>query len=471
MSQGWVVLKFGGTSVAGRPQWETIAGLVAERRSQGFNVLLVCSAVAGMTNALNALADDPGCADKRRVIVDRHRALGADLGVPDEVWLEPALEWLTRCSADLHNGGGHRAHAEMLALGECLSTRIGAAFLQRHGLDARWQDARRVLHAAHEPELSPARQWLSGSCAAGVDEALQQQWVGAGSVVITQGYIAGTADDCTVLLGRGGSDTSAALLAGRLSARWVEIWTDVPGLFSADPRVVPNARLLASLEYGEALEMAASGARVIHARCIRAAAATATPIIIRDTANPQMPGTRIEPVPSDRAGVKAITCQKDMVVLLLQNLDTRREVGFLARAFDVFRQHGVSIDLVATSETTTTVALNAVANHLDDSGLASLVADLGVHCLVQAHADCVCVNLVGTEVRKALSRLQDAMRFFDDHPLLMLSLSANDLCLSLLIEAADHEALLQAAHRALIPPVSNIVSSVFGASWADLQHA
>jgi diaminopimelate decarboxylase/aspartate kinase len=214
--------------------------------------------------------------------------------------------------------------------------------------------------------------------------------------------------------------------------------------------------------------MAASGARVIHPHSIRAAAATKTPIVIGDMLRPGIAGTRIGTAASTGDGVKAVTCQEDMAVMLLQNLDARRQVGFLAGVFDVFRRHGVSIDLVATSETTTTVALNKAANHLDAGGLDRLEAGLGQHCTVKRFDDCVCVNLVGRGARKSLSRLGGVMRYFDDHPLLMVSQSANDLCLSLLMPSGDHISLLQAAHSALIPPGPD---NVFGEAWQQLRAA
>ena len=163
-----------------------------------------------------------------------------------------------------------------------------------------------------------------------------------------------------------------------------------------------------------------------------------------------------------------------MVVLLLQNIDTRREVGFLARVFDIFRRNGVSIDLVATSETTTTVAINGPANHLDESAMGVLIKELQVQCTVQVHTHCVCINLVGSSVRTALAKLQSAMKFFESHPLLMLSQSANDLCLSLLINERDHEDLLRLAHQALIPagPAQGddvFGDAVFGPRWQDIQ--
>jgi aspartokinase len=159
-----------------------------------------------------------------------------------------------------------------------------------------------------------------------------------------------------------------------------------------------------------------------------------------------------------------------MVVLLLQNIDTRREVGFLARVFNIISQQGVSIDLVATSETTTTVALHAPANHLDEPALAKLVAELETQCTVRLFTDCVCVNFVGRGVRTVLANMQSTMRFFEDHPLLMLSQSANDLCLSLLVNSRDHEVLLRQAHAILVEEGPNACTQrgVFGPSWQDI---
>ena len=475
----WVVLKFGGTSVSGRPQWQVIAGLVQARRTRGARVLLVCSAVSGVTNDLAALADDPASEVKITALLQRHRRLAGELGVTETGCLQLAEATIRRCAHELaaakSPGEEYAVRAELLGMGEWLSTRIGAEFLKQF-VAVSWVDVRTALRVREEPQLSAARQWLSASCEPGGDAELARRWQQLEAVVITQGFMASTGDGRTALLGRGGSDTSAALLAGRLEAFELEIWTDVPGLFSADPRLVPQARLLAELAYDEALEMAASGAKVVHPRCIRAAAATRTPVLIRDTGRPGLGGTRIgyparEANRTEARGVKAITCQKDMVVLLLQNIDTRREVGFLARVFDIFRRHGVSIDLVATSETTTTVALNGPANHLDEPALARLVDELQTQCTVKLYTHCVCINLVGTAVRTALADLQSTMRFFDDHPLLMLSQSANDLCLSLLLEAADHELLLRRAHEVLIPSGAGPAAhqGVFGPSWQEIQ--
>jgi diaminopimelate decarboxylase/aspartate kinase len=470
VADNWIVLKFGGTSVAGRPQWETIESLARSRRAEGYRVLLVCSAAAGVTNQLDTLADKPGSVSLNEELLDTHRALGLELGVDEKLWLPEAEQKLQLCLHKFVHEPGPQFRAGLLAMGEWLSTRIGCHFLQQR-LDAAWVDVLEALEVVREEDLSPARQWLSADCKPGEAPELARRWSALSPILVTQGFIARTKEGGTALLGRGGSDTSAALLAGRLSARRLEIWTDVPGLFSADPRLISEARLLTEVDYAEALEMAASGARVVHPRCIRAAAATGTPVLIRDSNLPDIVGTRIGRKHSEPSGIKTVTCQGGMAVLLLQNLDARFQVGFLAEVFAIFRRRGISIDLVATSETTTTVAINCGPNHLGEEELRDLTQDLGSLCKATLFLDCICVNLVGRGARTALSRLQNVMRYFDDHPLLMVSQSANDLCLSLLVHSGDHLALIEGAHRALIPGAAEgLTDGVFGPTWSQIQR-
>jgi diaminopimelate decarboxylase/aspartate kinase len=160
-----------------------------------------------------------------------------------------------------------------------------------------------------------------------------------------------------------------------------------------------------------------------------------------------------------------------MAVILLQNLDARHQVGFLAQVFEIFRRLGISVDLVATSETTTTVAVNRDANHLDADELGTLVSELAERCSVKLFDNCVCVNLVGRGIRTSLVRLQPVMAHFEQQPLLMLSQSANDLCLSILVNAGDENPLLRSAHDALIPGVDSGLKDVFGDSWQQIRAA
>lgn len=466
MSEKWLVLKFGGSSVRGIEQWRSIAERIAERRAEGYRVLLVCSAVQGVTDLLQDISRSPADESLQTRFTERHQRLASELGIAGDEWISKASQRVARLTSDLQAAPSPAKTAELLALGEWLSTRLGWVFLQE-SMAVEWVDARGLLEVKPDPERSERRQWFSADCQPGADAALLTGLNGCGPVVITQGFIARMPSGGTALLGRGGSDTSAALLGGRIGAERVEIWTDVPGLFSADPRVIPQARLLCRLDYAEALEMAASGACVVHARCIRAASETQTPLWIRDTGRPNLEGTRIDGQSAEREGAKAAVCQKGMAVLLLQNIDPRQQVGFLAWVFNIIAGRGISIDLVATSETTTTVALNREANHLGAEDLCGLTDELRQRCKVDLYTDCVTVNIVGRGVRTALSGLGEAFARFEDLPLLMVSQSANDLCLSLLVKRGDEQELLRAAHRALIPRTAD--DELFGPSWEELE--
>jgi diaminopimelate decarboxylase/aspartate kinase len=473
MSQQWTVMKFGGTSVASEPQWATIAGLAQRHRSAGRRVLVVCSAMAGVTDALLEIAA-MGVDEAAEPIIQlalKHRQLADDLGIDAAVVVDT---WCRKLHVALDEFEGPRRVAQVAWLGEWILTQMGCLYLSK-SLDAGWVDAREALQALPESKDTQQRALLGAHCESAPDPQLEQRWAALQPVLVTQGFVARSAEGDTVLLGRGGSDTSAALLASRLGAAICEIWTDVPGLFSADPRVVQDARQLRSLGYSEALEMAAGGARVIHPRCIRAAADAQIPIEIRDLSKPSLPGTCIGGsglAATGAGGVKAVVCQTQMAVLLLENRDIRQQVGFLAWVFTCISEAGVSVDLVATSETTTTLAINLAVNHLDELGLEALAGQLRQRCRVSVFNDCACINLVGRGARHALQHFGASADVFDDCPLLMLSQSANDLCISLLVDADCAGLLLARMHEALIINLDHKAGDmVFGPTWLELQAA
>src|SRR5262249_49245597 len=268
----WIVLKFGGTSVSSLANWANVVRIVAERRAQGARVLIVHSALTGITDRLERLLDaaiGQAQEEELRAIDECHRRLASDLSVPLGEDVERRLAELREIAAGVALVGevSERTRARVLAAGELMATDIGARYLRREGLEVAWLDARALLRA--ERAAGAARtSVLSAVCSFGPDAALRRELEALPPVVITQGFIASDEDGNTVLLGRGGSDTSAAYLAAKLQAQKLEIWTDVPGMFSANPRSTPTARMLKALHYDEAQEIASNGAKVLHPRCI-----------------------------------------------------------------------------------------------------------------------------------------------------------------------------------------------------------
>ncbi len=286
-------------------------------------------------------------------------------------------------------------------------------------------------------------------------------------VVLTQGYIASNASGETVLLGRGGSDTSGAYFAAKLGAVRLEIWTDVPGMFSANPRSTPAARLLRALHYDEAQEIASSGARVLHPRCILPLKQAQIPLWIYATQTPQLEGTHISASGRDGAAqVKAVCLRKGITLLALDSPGMWHEVGFLADAFRIFKRHGMSVDQVATSETNVTVSLDPSANLLDQGTLSALVDELGQLCRVQVIGPCAQVGLVGRNIRGVLHQLGAAFKLFAEQRVYMVGQAANDLNFTIVVDEAQGDRLAQELHDLLIRPVAG--DTVLGPSWAEL---
>ena len=202
MAEKWLVLKFGGTSVAGRQQWETIASIVRARRSGGYRVLLVCSAVSGVTDLLETLSVQVDSEPLLAEILQIHRALAKQLRVNFDHRLAEAEQHIFHCLERIARTPGPQWKAALLATGEWLSTRLGAQFLQQ-SLDVDWVDARDVLEVLPEPDRSPPRQWLSATCKPGKDSSLCGRWMELKPVLVTQGFVARTRQGKTALLGRG----------------------------------------------------------------------------------------------------------------------------------------------------------------------------------------------------------------------------------------------------------------------------
>jgi diaminopimelate decarboxylase/aspartate kinase len=296
---------------------------------------------------------------------------------------------------------------------------------------------------------------------------LQARLAGLPGIILTQGFIAAGEDGRTVLLGRGGSDTSAAYFAAKLAAERLEIWTDVPGLFTANPRAVPTARLLKALDYDEAQEIATSGAKVLHPRCIQPARQHGIPIHVFATQSPELPGTVIA-AQTGAAGarLKAIALRKGITLVSMDSPGMWQQVGFLADAFQVFKRHGLSIDLVSTSETHVTVSLDPQANRVDAATLAALTADLSNLCRVRVIGPCASLSLLGRDIRAILHRLGEAFELFEEQRVHLVSQAANDLNFTFVIDEDQGDRLVAQLHDRLIRAVAN--DAVLGPTWEQL---
>lgn len=470
----WVVMKFGGTSVSTADDWRMIAAVLQNRIAEGLRPVVVHSALQGVSNALNAVLEtvhrDPE--PVLAAIREQHYGLAADLELDGRALLDADLEELNRLLAGVRlvRETSMRVKARVMALGELMATRIGAAFLNRAGIATEWHDARAILASEHRANRSESQNYLSAICGFAPDPKLARTFEAHGKVVLTQGFIAGNARGETVLLGRGGSDTSAACFAAKLEARRLEMWTDVPGMYTADPRLVPSARLLVDLHYDEAQELASMGSKMLHPRCLSPLRAAGIPLFIRCTTAPHIAGTVISSVTREtEPQVKGISTRAGTVLISMSGAVMWHEVGFLAEAFACFRNHGVSIDLVSTSETTVTVSIDTADEMFSKEVSSALLRDLEALCRVRLIPDCAVVSLVGRRIRTILPRLAPALAVFEEEKIHLVSQASNDLNFSFVIDQGEAPRLVSKLHASMIRQASG--SPAFGPSWEELFGA
>ena len=468
----WVVMKFGGSSVSTADNWNTIAELTKRRLEQGLKPVIVHSALKGISNALEeilqaAVVSDPS--DQLGEIRAQHYALAAELGLDGAALLDDTLHELDQLFAGVRlvKEVSVRVRVRIMALGELMSTRLGAEFLASVGVPVQWVDARDLLVSKSGGGRNPVNAYLSATCNFEPNEAIRSALASHDKVILTQGFIARNTAGDTVLLGRGGSDTSAAYIAAILGARRLEIWTDVPGMFSADPRVVPSARLLIALHYDEAQELASAGSSVLHPRCISPLRAYGIPLFVRSTTTPEIAGTVISSVTEEvEPQVKGICIRDGLTLISMSTVGMWQEVGFLAKAFAAFSEHGVSIDLVSTSETNVTVSIDTSDGMLPEDVEASLIHDLGLLCRVRVISGCSAVSLVGRKIRTIIPRLAPALEVFEEERIHLMSQAANDLNLSFVVDRQQGPRLVSKLHATIIRKKGG--STVLGPSWERL---
>ena len=471
----WVVLKFGGTSVSTAENWATIAQIVQNRIDAGLQPVIVHSALKGVSNTLESVLEHAVSGTASTLLEElrtQHFKLAEELGLDAKALLGDTLHELEQLVAGVRlvREVSVRVRVRIMALGELMATRLGAQYLNARGIATEWADARELLTSETRGGRRDERSYLSATCGFDADGELAARLQAIGKVVLTQGFIARNDRGETVLLGRGGSDTSAAYFAARLQARRLEIWTDVPGMFTADPRVVPSARLLVALHYDEAQELASAGSAVLHPRCLSPVREHGIPLFIRSASAPDIQGTVISSVTEEvEPQVKGICSRDGLTLVTMDTVGMWHEVGFLAKAFAVFSNHGVSVDLVSTSETNVTVSIDTEDGGLPEDTVIGLVHDLEELCRVRLIEGVSAVSLVGRKIRTIMPRIAPALEVFEEERIHLMSQSANDLNLSFVVDKKQGERLVGKLHTSVIRKTGG--SAAFGPSWEALFSA
>lgn len=464
----YVVSKFGGTSVASLAGWTTIREVILAHRAEGRRTILVCSAVAGVTNRLTASIDRISSGEDPTTHLDEIRALHAELAAALDIDAktlladdEQRLRELCSPTTDL----APSVRAEILAHGELMSTRLGAAWLAKCGIGAVRVDARTLLRSVGDSKR--AERYLSATCAPGRGELLPALNAIDATVIVTQGFIASNDDGETVVLGRGGSDTSGAYFAAGSAADALEIWTDVPGMFTADPRHVKDARLLRRLSFREAEAAGALGAKVLHPRTIEPMRQAGIPIRIRWTAHPEVEGTVITRRRSPR-GAKAVVSRRDLALVTMWRPSSWQPIGFMAKVASRFHAFGLSMDLISSSPSEIRVTIDLAAFPTARADLARLCADLEEVCRPRVMSNVVCVSVVGAGISESMLAAWPRFAPIANAAVHLVTHSANGDHVSFIVDPHVEADLVAAAHAELLARSGD--ESTFGGRLSELAR-
>lgn len=442
-----IVCKFGGTSVADAAAIDRACAIIQSKRDR--QPVVVVSALGGATNALLDLAHRAAGGDLLAALQlieqlrDRHLRVAAALLVDspkaDDIAAEigTAFDELAHLAEAFRTLGylTPRSLDTVAAIGELLSSQIVAAAFSHRGLPAEWIDARQVmvtndLFTRAEPDIDE------------IARTVQQFLVpvmARGAVPVIGGFVGATSAHVTTTLGRGGSDYSASLIGAALDAEAIEIWTDVDGMLTADPRIIPAARLIERIRFDEAAELASFGAKVLHPSTISPAVQRGIPVYVFNARNAAGKGTMIAH-DAPRHPVRAIAGKRNTTLVNVKSARMLLAHGFLRRVFEVFERHRTSVDVVTTSEVSISVTLDDPAN------LESVVSDLMEFGDVSVERNRGVVAIVGAGIADGSRALADAIGALGPVPVHMASLSATGINFTLVIDDDEVVPAMQRLH-------------------------
>lgn len=442
-----IVCKFGGTSVGDPAAIRRLAGIVQRRLTE--RPLVVVSALAGATDALLGLARAAAAGDHAALdaglasLLNRHRDTARGLGLDDQLVArleEEGAALGARLRATLERGADAELLDRMAGQGELWSSRIVAGALTARGLEAEWVDVREVMRTDDQfGRAVPDRDELARRAPELFGPILER-----GAVPVTQGFIGATADGRPTTLGRGGSDYTASLLGAALGAERVEIWTDVSGLMTADPRIVPHARRLPLASHHEAAELAAFGAKVLHPATAAPLVDAGIPCVILNSFAPGEPGTVIvsgaRPEPVAGSPVRSISCKNGVTVVNVRAPAMLGTTGFLARLFDVFARRGVAVDVLATSEVSVSCTID------DPRPLEDLRRSLEALGEVNIFPNRAIIGVVGIDLRSTRGipgRIFSAIRGLNIE---VISQGASEINVTFVVREEDGPAAVRLLH-------------------------
>jgi len=456
-----VIMKFGGTSVADAEAMTRVITIVRQQLTSNPGdkpPVVVVSAMSKVTDRLvetGRLAGERQGDQAAKILSDlcaRHITVASTLvsGEPCDVLKRRLADDFDALTAHVRawatNGDvSPRSTDELLAIGELASSRIVAAAFAERQIPCAWVDSRQVLvtdseHMAAVPDMD-------ATC------AKTQQIVGAQlaarQIPVLGGFIGATASGMTTTLGRGGSDYSAAIFGACLDVDEIQIWTDVDGMLTADPRVVADPRLVPRLSFAEASELAYFGAKVLHPSTILPAVARNIPVRILNSRRPEVKGTMITAEGRGDAGaLTALACKRGVTVIDITSTRMLMAHGFLRRLFEVFERFKTAVDVVTTSEVSVSVTVD------NPRRLEDIISNLQNFAEVNVEPDMAIVCIVGENLRSDAALFGRAVTSLERIPLRLVSQAASRRNLTFVMRDPDVPEAMNRLHDAFFAKVT-----------------
>lgn len=445
-----IVMKFGGTSVEDAKSMRTVIQLV--RKEQSRRPIVVLSAIAGATNTLlNAarIAQD-GKLDEAILLLnnllDRHVTLMENL-IDDRATVQRLIASFKQRFEELRNlcrgiailgELTNRSLDAIASVGELLSSHILSEAIRTQKLPVKLVDARTFITTNNQYASAVP---LFDQIDIKVKEILSPL-VTSGTIVITQGFIGATVNGTTTTLGRGGSDYSASIIGAALDAEEIQIWTDVDGVLTSDPRITPAAQKLRMISFREAAELAYFGAKVLHPSTIFPAVKKNIPVIVLNSKRPENTGTRIvSNPPKTNVPVKSIACKRGITVVNVQSLRMLMAYGFLESIFSVFNKYETSVDLVSTSEVAVSLTID------NTSKLDKIVEELSAFAEVSILEKQGIICIVGDQMRSTAGVADRIFHALEEINLVMITQGASEINMSLVIDESQIDEAVRRLHK------------------------
>ena len=453
-----IVMKFGGTSVGDAAAIDRVARIVEERVS--YKPVVVVSAMAKMTDQLLAMGRAAGAGERgtalqlSQIARARHRNAASELlGSPTgtaHLELEALFDSLDELLCGIAAVGEltPRTTDYVLCFGERLSSRLVTAALGVHGLAATLVDARKIiLTDNHHTRAVPQLEEIEDRLRAQVRPLLDR-----GQVPVMAGFIGATREGTTTTIGRGGSDYSAALVGAGLDAQRIEIWTDVDGMRTTDPRLCPDAHRIKEISFQEAAELAYFGAKVLHPATVLPAIQKNIPVLVLNSRNPDNEGTRITAAGTRSKNVfKAIAVKQRITIVDVVAARMLMAHGFMKCIFDIFDKHHCPVDVVSTSEVSVSLTVDS------NEALPAVAADLRDLADVKYEGRKAIVCLVGENLRQTPGIAAQVFSAIADINVRMISQGASEINITFVIEEDDVPDVVRRLHAAFFAEVDPAV--------------